>query len=29
MLQICVCVCVYYNVTMVEKYGLVMTMAEE
>lgn len=31
MLQICVhvCVCLYYDVTMVEKYGLVMTMAEE
>lgn len=23
------CLCLYYNVTTVEKYGLVMTMAEE
>jgi len=29
MLQICVCVSVYYSVTTVEKYGLVMTMAGE
>lgn len=27
--QISVCVCLYYNVTTVEKYGLVMTMAEK